>query len=212
MRICIIFNPTAKGNKAWHFRRELKTIATQTELRLTTAPGEARLLTAVAVRDGVDAVVAAGGDGTVNEVLNGIGDAPDGFARVWLGILPLGTVNVFAKELGLPMNVLKAWKAIERGRARTVDLAKAEFVSEGKPRTRYFAQLAGAGLDARAIELVDWESKKRIGQFAYLVAGIKAMKERRPLIELTCDAGGAKGELVLIGNGRYYGGRLPVFP
>ena len=211
MRICVIFNPTAKGNKARRFRRQLQDIADRAELRRTRSPGEARLLAAVAVRDGFDAIVAAGGDGTVNEVLNGIGDAPDGFARVWLGVLPLGTVNVFAKELGLPLHLGKAWDAIQNGQARAIDLARAEFTSGDKPRSRFFVQMAGAGLDARAIELVDWKLKQKIGQFAYLVAGLKAMKEPRSMIEVTSDAGTARGELVLIGNGRFYGGKLPVF-
>lgn len=211
MRICLIFNPTAKGNKARRFRRQVRDIATQAELRLTTAPGEARLLAAVAVRDGCDAIVAAGGDGTVNEVLNGIGDAPDGFARVWMGVLPLGTANVFAKELSLPMNLKKAWEIILRGRTRTVDLAQAKFEADDKARTRYFAQMAGAGLDARAIELVDWGQKKKLGRFAYVVASFKALREPRRVIAVKSDVGTGRGELVLIGNGRYYGGKLPVF-
>jgi hypothetical protein len=97
--ICVIFNPAARGNKARHFRRQLDAIGSQCALKATAAPGDARRLAAEAVDDGFDLIVAAGGDGTVNEVLNGIGDAPDGFARARLGVLPLGTVNVFAREL-----------------------------------------------------------------------------------------------------------------
>ena len=75
------------------------TSASQCALKATTAPGDARRLAAEAVADGFELIVAAGGDGTVNEVLNGLGDAPDGFARARLGVLPLGTVNVFAREI-----------------------------------------------------------------------------------------------------------------
>src|SRR5437773_5136467 len=84
-RICVIFNPTARGEKARRFRRHLDAIGSQATLKLTAAAGDARHLAAEAVREGVEVVVAAGGDGTLNEVLNGIGDAPDGFERARLG-------------------------------------------------------------------------------------------------------------------------------
>ena len=76
MRICVIFNPAARGNKARHFRRQLDAIGSQCALRATTAPGDARRLAAEAVGEGFDLIIAAGGDGTVNEALNGLGDAP----------------------------------------------------------------------------------------------------------------------------------------
>src|SRR5882672_2238462 len=97
--ICVIFNPTARGDKAKRFRQQLDSIAKQAKLKQTTAAGDARRLAAEAVKEGFDTIVAAGGDGTLNEVLNGIGDAPKGFEGARLGLLPLGTVNVFAREL-----------------------------------------------------------------------------------------------------------------
>lgn len=180
-------------------------------LKPTSAVGAARTLAAAAVREGYETIVAAGGDGTLNEVLNGLGDEPEGFARARLGVLPLGTVNVFAKELGLPMALAKAWKTIERGHEILIDLPEVEFTGDGPSRRRYFAQMAGAGLDARAIQLVDWELKKKIGQFAYILAGIKALHGPQARILATHGAGTVEGELVLIGNGRYYGGKLPLF-
>ena len=69
MRICVIFNPAARGNKARHFRRQLNAIGSQCALKATTAPGDARRLAAEAVGEGFDLIVAAGGDGTVNEAL-----------------------------------------------------------------------------------------------------------------------------------------------
>src|SRR5271165_6284868 len=97
-RTCVIFNPTARGEKARRFRRHLDEIATQSELKLTAAVGDARRLAAEAVRQGCQQIVAAGGDGTVNEVLNGMAEVPGGFEAAALGVLPLGTVNVFARE------------------------------------------------------------------------------------------------------------------
>ncbi len=115
MRICVIFNPAARGNKARHFRRQLDAIGSQCALKATAAPGDARRLAAEAVGEGYDLIAAAGGDGTVNEVLNGLGDAPDGFERARLGVLPLGTVNVFARELKIPLRLERAWEILRHG-------------------------------------------------------------------------------------------------
>ena len=212
VRTCVIFNPTAKGDKARRFRRYLDEIASQSMLKLTTAPGDARRLATAAVGEGFETVVAAGGDGTVNEVLNGIGDAPNGFERARLGILPLGTVNVFARELSISTRLEPAWAAIRQGRERLIDLPSVAYVLKHEKRSRYFAQLAGVGLDARAIELVNWELKKRIGPFAYIVAGLNALLE--PPSKITTAAGQTSysGGLVLIGNGTLYGGPFRVFP
>jgi diacylglycerol kinase family enzyme len=123
----------------------------------------------------------------------------------------LGTVNVFARELRLPLHSRGAWKVLVLGRERSVDLGRAEFSVGGQPQRRCFMQLAGAGLDSRAIELTEWRIKKRFGPLAYLYAGLKALCEKHPVISIGPDQTAA-GELVVIGNGRYYGGPLPVFP
>ena len=212
MRICVIFNPAARGNKARHFRRQLNAIGSQCALKATTAPGDARQLAAEAVGEGFDLIVAAGGDGTVNEVLNGLGNAPDGFARARLGVLPLGTINVFARELKIPLRIERAWDVLQRGREVLIDLPHAEFLANGTRQRQYFVQLAGAGMDARAIELVDWSHKKKIGPLAYLIAGLKALWEQKPRIIVRADGREVRGELVLIGNGHLYGGPLGIFP
>ena len=212
VRICVIFNPAARGNKARHFRRHLDEIGGLSALKATTAPGDARRLAAEAVGEGFDLIVAAGGDGTVNETLNGLGDAPDGFARTCLGVLPLGTVNVFARELALPLRIEQAWEVLQRGREKRIDLPRVEFSENGIRRQCYFAQLAGAGFDARAIELVDWSHKKKIGPLAYVIAGLKALRERQPKITVRTGGQSVTGEFVLVGNGRFYGGPVPAFP
>ena len=212
MRTCVIFNPAARGEKARRFRRQLDAIGAQCALKATTAPEDARRLAAEAVADGFELVVAAGGDGTVNEVLNGLGDAPEGFARARLGVLPLGTVNVFARELGIPLRLGRAWEVLQRGRETRIDLPRVEFSAGGVRRKKYFAQLAGAGLDARAIELADWSLKKRAGPLAYVVAGLQALREPRSSIAVRADGRNLTGELVLVGNGRLYGGPLGIFP
>ncbi len=212
MRTCVIFNPVARGQKAARFRRHLDEIAAHCALKSTTAAGDARRLAAEAVGEGFAVVVAAGGDGTINEVLNGIGDAPDGFARARLGVLPLGTVNVFARELSLPTQFEKAWRVIREGHETVIDLPRVDDAAHGASRRLYFAQLAGAGLDARAIELVNWPLKKRIGPLAYVWAGLQALRE--PPVRITVSGGSepVTGGLVLIGNGRLYGGSYRIFP
>ena len=212
VRTCVIFNPAARGNKARHFRRQLDAIGSQCALKATTAPGDARRLAAEAVGEGFELVVAAGGDGTVNETLNGLGDAPEGFERARLGVLPLGTVNVFARELRIPLRLERAWEMLQRGRETRIDLPRVEFSENGVRRQCYFAQLAGAGFDARAIELVDWSHKKKIGPLAYVIAGWKALRERQPKITVRAGGQSVTGEFVLVGNGRFYGGPVEIFP
>jgi diacylglycerol kinase family enzyme len=159
--------------------------------------GDARRLAANAIQEGFEIVVAAGGDGTLNEVLNGFSDVPDGFDHARLGILPLGTA---------------AWAAIRQGRETLIDLPAVEYQHNGTPQRRWFAQLAGAGLDARAIELVHWPLKQMVGPLAYVVAGIQALAGAQSRITAAGGGHSATGELVLIGNGRHYGGRFRVFP
>jgi diacylglycerol kinase (ATP) len=212
VRTCVIFNPTARGEKARRFRQHLDAIGKEATLKLTAAAGDARGLAAAAVGEGFEVIVAAGGDGTINEILNGIGDAPDGFARARLGVLPLGTVNVFARELALSTKLDAAWAVIRQGRELLIDVPAVECVVKGAPQRGYFAQLAGAGLDARAVEAVTWGLKKKIGYFAYVVAGLKALAGTQSKITATDGKRSAVGEQVLIGNGQLYGGDYRVFP
>jgi YegS/Rv2252/BmrU family lipid kinase len=212
VRICVIFNPVARGDKARRFHAQLDAIRAASTLKLTTSVGDARSLAAEAVLQGFDTVVAAGGDGTLNEVLNGIGDTPDGFERARLGLLPLGTTNVFARELGIPTRLEEAWAVIRRGQETRIDLPGADYAAEGGTRRRYFAQMAGAGLDARAIELLHWPLKKKIGQLAYVVAGIGALRKAPSQVTAIQGEDSVCGELVLIGNGRRYGRRFTIFP
>jgi YegS/Rv2252/BmrU family lipid kinase len=212
VRAAVIYNPSAKGDKARAFRKSLDEISRQCTLLRTESPGDATRLADNAVRDGYDALIAAGGDGTLNEVLNGIAKSPGGLERVRLGVLPLGTVNVFARELGLPTRLRAAWPILCQGNERRIDLPYAEWVSAGQVQRRYFAQLAGAGLDARAIELTRWSLKKRIGPLAYVVAGFEALAEARTRIVVRVNGQTVQGPLVLLGNGSRYGGSFQVFP
>lgn len=212
MNPCVLFNPLARGERAAAFQKRLESLRTELDFRETTSPDSARRLAKEAVERGCNVVAAAGGDGTFNEVLNGVGLVPKAFERVRLGLLPLGTANVFAKELGIPLELEKALGILRRGKERLVDLAMAFFEEDGQSVCRYFGQLGGAGLDARAIDLVNWKWKKHLGTLAYVAAGLKALAETPVKLTVSNGAETAFGELALIGNGRYYGGRFEVFP
>src|SRR5207247_8088455 len=92
------------------------------------------------------------------------------------------------------------------GHERLIDLPQIDFCGSDKTVTRLFTQMAGFGWDARACQLVDWHLKKRIGRFAYFVAGLQAMRERLPEITVNDGARSLRGEFIIVGNGRFYGG------
>lgn len=211
-RTCVIYNPAARGGHAQRMRKKLEELGAACTFIPTDGPGAAITLTTEAIENGFETIVASGGDGTLNEVVNGIVNAQDGLKRARLALMPLGTVNVFAKELCYPVNLERAWQTVERGVEKRIDLGCAEFEKDGVPQKRYFVQLGGAGLDARAIQLVDWKQKQRVRQLAYIIAGFKALIETQPTITCESERREHVGKLVLLGNGRFYGGMLPVFP
>lgn len=212
MRACVIFNPAARGARARRFLAALQNLSPRCALRPTQHPGHASELAADASRGGFDTIIAAGGDGTVSEVVEGLAREPATLETVRLGIIPLGTINVFARELGLPRRPAAAWRLIQTGGAVRVDLPCVE-VSAGPGRLkRHFLQLGGAGLDSRTIERVQWRWKQRLGPLAYLLAGLRVMAGPQPGVEIHAGGQRLAGELVLVGNGRYYGGNVTMFP
>lgn len=209
----MIFNPAARGEKAKKFRAYIEESQSGWALKPTTGPGGARRLAAEAVGEGFKTIVAAGGDGTLNEVLNGIADAPNGFSSARLAVLPLGTINVFARELRLPLDIKKVCTLLDSDGAAELqmDVGCAEYSTSAGSERRYFAQLAGAGFDARSVELVNWEIKKKVGPAAYVVAGLQALAAKQPQVSIHADGQEHTGELILIGNGKFYGGSFPIF-
>ncbi|HUI06316.1 MAG TPA: diacylglycerol kinase family protein [Verrucomicrobiae bacterium] len=205
-KLFVIFNPAARGEKSRRVRQFLEAKAGRSvTLAPTERAGDARELAARAVNKGYRLIVAAGGDGTINEVVNGIGSS-----GATLGVLPLGTVNVFARELGIPGRLEAAWAVIESGRTRTIDLARAE----ANGATRHFVQLAGVGFDARAVRAASWELKKRLGPLSYVWAGLKTISSGPVTVEVSANGSGTcgRGVAALVGNGRFYGGRFALFP
>jgi YegS/Rv2252/BmrU family lipid kinase len=152
-------------------------------------------------QEGYSTIVAAGGDGTVNEVVNGIAGLD-----VSLGILPIGTMNILAYELGLPTTQLEqCWEIIQLGFTRSIDLAMAN--------NQYFVQLAGVGLDALAVRETDLNMRKTIGPISYVFAAAQIIGRPAPRLEICFNERETMGGcFVLVGNGRFYGGPLAFFP
>lgn len=196
----VILNPAARGEKARRLIREINGLARDASVRVTSGPREAGIIADRACREeGYQNIVAAGGDGTINEVVNGIAGS-----NVNLGILPVGTMNVFALELGLPVRDLRqCWDIITDGNVRLVDLPR---VNE-----HYFVQLGGIGLDAQIVEETGWELRKTFGPLSYLVSAAQIASRIPPRIKVKADDHTTTGSFVLIGNGRYYGGPVVLF-
>lgn len=179
---------------------QLGEVARGATVRLTTAPGDAEGLARAAAREGFKTVVAAGGDGTVNEVLCGIVGTS---AR--LGVLPVGTANVFARELGIPLDWEEAWVRIGQGREQLVDVGWAN----GSP----FIQLAGVGFDGEVIAAVTPHSKTLLGPGAYVLSGLLQIGKPRPTLRVEAEGLPVmEGVWVMVGLGRFYGGPIGMFP
>jgi diacylglycerol kinase (ATP) len=185
----VILNPAARGARTQRVRDRVETLARGAILRATSRAGEAEVLARHAAAEGYERIVAAGGDGTINEIVNGIAGH-----NVALGLLPIGTMNVFATELGLPSNNLKrCWEIIQENQTRPVDLPS-------------------VGLDAQAVKETSRAFKRNFGPLSYLISAAQIASRPPPVLRIQSeDAVTEEGSFVLIGNGRLYGGRLPFF-
>ena len=203
----IILNPAAHSEKAVRFTERIHQLCAGGEVRLTSMPGDAERIAQEAAVEGATTVIAAGGDGTINEVVNGL--VASGNRAIRLGILPVGTMNVFAVELGIPLNSLeKAWEIILKDEIRHLDLPVCT-TSEG---SRCFVQLAGVGLDAEVVRRTTRESKKSLGPLSYLLSLAQVAGVKPPPVTLQSHDGTVRtGSFVLIGNGRFYGGPFKMF-
>ncbi len=204
----IILNPAARSTKAAILADSIRALQPAPELHFSQCPGDTRRLAFELAAQGHKIIVAAGGDGTVNEAVNGIvqhnltlADIADHAA---LGVLPAGTMNVFAHEMGLPGRLEKCWERITRNHLREVDLWQAN--------GQYFVQLAGVGLDAEIVRQTTWEMKKRFGPLSYIMTGLRVLGDQPPRLSVHIEGRPPlHGSLVLVGSGRHYGGPVPVF-
>jgi len=199
-KVLVILNPAARSDRARAMSETIQALSPRITVRMTSAAGDALDLARMALGEGFETIVAAGGDGTVNEVADGVAGSGARF-----GILPVGTMNVFAAELGIPLNDLAAaWNVIEDGWLRDLDLPMANGAC--------FVQLAGIGLDAEVVRLTTPESKKSLGPVSYLLTLAQIAAVPPPTVVLDpVDSHRREGSFVLVGNGRLYGGPFVLF-
>lgn len=199
----VILNPTAGSAKGERLARALAVLAEadyRVEIRPTGARGDAENFARQAAGLGeFRAVIAAGGDGTINEVVNGLAGS-----KMPLGLLPMGTANVLASELGIA-DPQAAAKAIVAGKTRHIHL--------GRCGARYFTMMAGVGFDARVVAGIRTAEKRRLGKLAYVLQSARELYQRSaPHLELALDGTAERASSVIIANGHYYAGRYVVAP
>lgn len=202
--IKLIANPVAGGDATAKIQQAQRCLAehgARVELSLTGDRGDALRAAQAAKTGGFDLIVAAGGDGTLNEVINGL--AP---STIPLAFIPLGTTNVFALEAGIPMDIPQACRIALAGAPTPVCLGRADGVR--------FLLMASAGFDAEVVHRVDLRLKRYLGKLAYVVSALRIFfGPPLPPIELSLEDGSRlRGHGVIIGNGRFYGGRFSLTP
>lgn len=200
-----IVNPSAgQGNYKWivhDIQKVLKRHNIQYNITVSKYKGEATLLANEASKD-YDVIVAVGGDGTINEVANGL----IGTQSI-LGIIPVGTGNGFAREFGIPLNIKKACKILVEGQQRLIDI--------GKAGERFFIATAGLGFDALIAKFAGKMLGPFRGMWLYFFAGMLAFNKYSPplvRIKLDSDEIDIKPFVVAIANTRLYGGRALIAP
>ena len=204
MDAAIIGNPNSgkagDENYLEHYAKILRTGGLNTEVLNTEYPNHATELATEVGKDRL--VVAAGGDGTINEVVNGL------HRDATLGILPLGTANVLAREIGLPLNAEKACQRILLGETFRMDLGVA---TDHKGSERRFTFVAGIGFDANVIYSVTPRLKRYFKALAFVLSAFRVYtEEETPAIHLLHGDTIYVSQFVIIANGRRYGGDFRV--
>jgi YegS/Rv2252/BmrU family lipid kinase len=199
----VICNPVAgskRGPRIDRVREILSSRGTDFRIRETGGPGDAILMAREAAHSGTDTVIAIGGDGTINEVANGLAGSVTRLLAV-----PFGTGNVFAKEFSLPRTVDKCLALLEEGKTVTVPLAKAN--------DRYFVLLASAGFDAEVVERMTHRQKNALGIAAYVLVGTRHIVRTQPTLWLELPGRERiEAQSVIVVRGRKYGGDVTIAP
>jgi len=203
----IVFNPMAGRRRAallWRVLDVLVANGVRLDLAETRCPGDAERLARDAVRAGAPMVVAAGGDGTIAEVANGLMDSG---AR--LGVIPLGTANVLAHELSLPFAPHAVAAALAFGRTRILWPG----LARGPDSSRLFVQMLGVGFDAHVVHRLSLPLKRVLGRGAYVVQSLHEVLRYEYLpIRVQLDEQEVQASSVIVSKGRLYGGRYLLAP
>ena len=171
--------------------------------RPTTGPRTAGALAREQIERGADLILAAGGDGTLNDVAEGMVHS-----QVPLGVLPAGTANVLAMEMKLGGNFLEAARRL--GECRPHRISVGQISSEGGDVTRHFLLMAGIGLDAHIVYHVSAPLKARIGKLAYWIAGWSMLGRRLPEFSIEADGVTHRCSFALVSKVRNYGGDFEI--
>jgi len=207
-RIGIVYNPFAGGLKGRNSARlhaavsVLESAGSKVELFATPGPNRAGELACNAVEAGCDLILAAGGDGTINEAINGIAGS-----AITFGVLPSGTANVLANEIGLAGRPDQAARQLLEAVPVRISLGAVE--RAGFER-RYFLLMAGIGLDARIVYELDLGLKSRLGKLAYWHGGFRQFGRALPRFSATVDGREYTASFVLITRVRNYGGDFEI--
>ena len=220
-RTVVVVNPSSQGGKLGRRWTELADTlgrAFPFDEAITQAPGDATRLTREALRAGAERVVAIGGDGTVNEVVNGFFDddgtpiAPDAA----FALIPFGTGGDFRRTFHLPTEPGDAVKTIAKDHRRKIDVGRLTFrTANGGTAHRMFANIASFGVSGVVDRLVN-ESGKKLGRLSFLWATARAtLTYKNQRVQITFDGADrieATINTVAIANGRYFGGAMMVAP
>jgi YegS/Rv2252/BmrU family lipid kinase len=203
-RVLVIFNPAAGRRRRGRLDAviaELRQRGAIVTLRETAAAGDAARFARDARVGDVDVVVAAGGDGTINEAANGIIDG----AGLPLGIIPLGTANVLAAEIGLANDAASLARTIVEGHALAV--------RPGIANGRRFLLMTGVGFDAEVVAKVTPQQKRALGKAAYVMQSLNLLpRYDYPPFRLTIDGRTYDAWSAIVAKGRYYAGRFVCAP
>ncbi|MBJ7603596.1 MAG: diacylglycerol kinase family lipid kinase [Candidatus Dormibacteraeota bacterium] len=219
--IMIVMNPAAAGGRTgrgWPERAaRLRAAGLDFDVALTGRRGHATEIAREAVRAGRRLVVAAGGDGTINEVANGFFDGaqPVG-GRACLGVLPMGTGGDFRRSFGFPTEPEAAAAMLKRGVCRRLDVGRVRCTTaDGLPVSRLFVNIASAGMGAEVVDRVERSGRLAGGEATFLLATVATgLRWRNKRIRAVLD--GREHEVVarqvVVANCRYYGGGMHIAP
>ena len=219
----IIVNPKAKNGQAGKEWTRLQQVISEEyrgeyTVEFTTAPLHATSLARQGLRDGCDLVVALGGDGVINEVVNGFFDGGRAVnSQAVLGILPFATASDFVKTIGIPRDFKEAVKRLGSGSTRSCDLGLIGCDGlDGQSLARYFINIAEFGVGAEVVDRVNRTTKRFGGQFSFTWGILRTMPfYRNKTIFYTIDNGPedhAQVNNMVVANGRFYGAGLHPAP
>jgi diacylglycerol kinase (ATP) len=190
-------------------RRIFAASGIEAELAETKGPGDATVIAQRATVERRQLVIACGGDGTLNEVVNGLAGPSNGH-RVPLALLPAGTANIFAKELTLPWDIPGAAHRLIRGKVVDIALGLATPLNE-PAKKKYFLSVAGAGPDGMIVYAIDLELKARLGILAYWWQGAREVfRYKFPHFRVIIGGQPVDSSLVIVGRTKHYGGPFKI--